>query len=182
VNQTTSGKVRASGGAVRRRSKADFVFVELLRPRRERVAEDENVGRDDATTARGAPSASGQARWNTPDTAWSRPGWPAAPRGSDTILPTGDTRVRVAASIVAARITSLQDGIQAVLMPVLFTRDPKEKSNKAENGKGIEGALGPGGLRGRVFGAAHGRPKEELPLPGAPWTDECLTDERGGPA
>jgi hypothetical protein len=32
----------------------------------------------------------------------------------------------------------------------------KDKSNKAENGKGIEGALGPGGLRGRVFGAAHG--------------------------
>jgi hypothetical protein len=34
--------------------------------------------------------------------------------------------------------------------------DGKNKSNKAENGKGIEGALGPGGLRGRVFGAAHG--------------------------
>jgi hypothetical protein len=32
----------------------------------------------------------------------------------------------------------------------------KHKSNKAENGKGIEGALGPGGLRGRVFGAARG--------------------------
>ncbi len=32
----------------------------------------------------------------------------------------------------------------------------KDRSNKAENGKGIEGALGPGGLRGRVFGAAHG--------------------------
>jgi len=35
-------------------------------------------------------------------------------------------------------------------------RDQKDKSNKAENVKGIEGALGPGGLRGRVFGAAHG--------------------------
>jgi hypothetical protein len=32
----------------------------------------------------------------------------------------------------------------------------KDKSNKAENVKGVEGALGPGGLRGRVFGAAQG--------------------------
>ena len=32
----------------------------------------------------------------------------------------------------------------------------KNKSNKAENGKGVEGTLGPTGLRGRVFVAAHG--------------------------
>jgi hypothetical protein len=54
----------------------------------------------------------------------------------------------------------------------------KDKSNKAENGKGIEGALGPGGLGGRVFGAAHG----ETEGFSSRWTDECLTDERGGPA
>jgi predicted small lipoprotein YifL len=33
--------------------------------------------------------------------------------------------------IVAARITSLQDGIQAVLMPVLFTRDPMTNDARA---------------------------------------------------
>jgi hypothetical protein len=60
----------------------------------------------------------------------------------------------------------------------------KDKSNKAENGKGIEGALGPGGLRGRVFGAAHGETEGLTPGPGGPldrrvphgrarWT--CLT-------
>jgi predicted nucleic acid-binding protein len=60
----------------------------------------------------------------------------------------------------------------------------KNKSNKAENGKGIEGALGPGGLRGRVFVAAHGETEGGTPGPGGPldrrvphgrarWT--CLT-------
>jgi hypothetical protein len=44
----------------------------------------------------------------------------------------------------------------------------KDKSNKAENGKGIEGALGPGGLRGRVFGAAHGETEGGTPGPGGP--------------
>jgi hypothetical protein len=58
----------------------------------------------------------------------------------------------------------------------------KKKSNKAENGKVVEGAFGPAGLRGRVLGLRTGRPKAELLVLGAPWTDECLTDERGGPA
>ena len=44
----------------------------------------------------------------------------------------------------------------------------KNKSNKAENGKGIEGALGPDGLRGRVFVAAHGETEGGTPGPGGP--------------
>ena len=58
----------------------------------------------------------------------------------------------------------------------------KNKSNKAENGEEVEGALGPAGLREGFSGLRTGRPKAELPVLGAPWTDECLTDERGGPA
>jgi len=44
----------------------------------------------------------------------------------------------------------------------------KHKSNKAENGKGVEGALGPGGLRGRVFVAAPGETEGGTPGPGGP--------------
>ena len=60
----------------------------------------------------------------------------------------------------------------------------KKKSNKAENGKVVEGAFGPAGLRGRVLGLRTGRPKALTPGPGGPldrrvphgrarWT--CLT-------
>jgi len=35
-------------------------------------------------------------------------------------------------------------------------KEQKNKSYKAENGVCVEGALGPAGLRGRVFGTAHG--------------------------
>jgi hypothetical protein len=42
----------------------------------------------------------------------------------------------------------------------------KKKADKADNGKGVEGALGPTGLRGRVFGTAHGETEGGTPGPG----------------
>jgi hypothetical protein len=42
------------------------------------------------------------------------------------------------------------------------------KSNKAENWEGVEGALGPAGLRGRVFVAAPGETEGGTATPWGP--------------
>ncbi len=78
----------------------------------------------------------------------------------------------------------LRVAIQQLVRLRLRQERQKDKTNKAENGEGVEGALGPGGLRGRVFGAAHGETEGGTPGPGgrldrrgprgrARWT--CLT-------
>ncbi len=48
--------------------------------------------------------------------------------------------------------------------------------------EGRRGGVGARRAAGRVFGAARGETEGRNSRPWAPWTDECLTDERGGPA
>ncbi len=53
---------------------------------------------------------------------------------------------------------------------------------KLKTGRASRGRWGPAGCGEGFSWLRTGRPKAELPVLGALWTDECLTDERGGPA
>jgi hypothetical protein len=59
---------------------------------------------------------------------------------------------------------------------------PTERRKKLKTGRASRGRWGPPGCGEGFSGPRTGRPRAELPALGVPWTDECLTDERGGPA
>jgi hypothetical protein len=97
---------------------------------------------------------------------------------SDVAL-TGRTGDKVRA--LAALFTAVDDRLEALQLvdrrAVIRTSRTKLKTGRASRGR-----WGPAGCGEGFSGLRTGRPKAELPVLGAPWTDECLTDERGGPA